>query len=123
MDVTWLSDLAVFAADQAENGGRSFGWLSILTLWAPIILLFYLLLIRPQQRQHAKRQAMLAKVKKNDRVIAAGGIHGVVTNVRPEADEVTMKVDETTNTKLRVTLSSIVHVVGGEASDEKGPSK
>ena len=61
---------------------------------------------------------MLAAVKKNDRVITAGGIYGVVTNVNAEADEVTVKVDETTNTKLRVTLSSVSRVLGDEASSD-----
>ena len=61
---------------------------------------------------------MLGGVKKNDRVVTTGGIYGVVANVHREADEVTMKVDETTNTKLRVTLSSIARVLGDEPSDE-----
>ena len=44
----------------------------------------------------------------------------MVTNVHREADEVTIKVDEATNTKLRVTLSSIARVLGDEPSDEPG---
>ena len=83
-----------------------------------IFVLFYFLLIRPQRREQARRQEMLAGVKKNDRVVTAGGIYGVVTNVHREADEVTLKVDEATNTKLRVTLSSIARVLGDEPSDE-----
>jgi preprotein translocase subunit YajC len=83
-----------------------------------LVLLFYFLIIRPQSREQARRRAMLAAVKKNDRVVTAGGVYGVVTNVRPEADEVTVKVDEATNTKLRLTLSSIVRVLGEESSDE-----
>ena len=63
---------------------------------------------------------MLEAVKKNDRVITAGGIYGVVTNVHREADEVTIKVDEATNTKLRLTLSSITRVLGDEPSAESG---
>jgi len=80
--------------------------------------LFYFLLIRPQKTEQGRRRAMLAAVKKNDRVITTGGIYGVVTNVRAEADEVTVKVDDTTNTKLRMTLSSIARVLGDEASRE-----
>ena len=76
------------------------------------------MLIRPQRREQARRQTMLAAVKKNDRVVTAGGIYGVVTNVHREADEVTIKVDEATNTKLRLTLSSITRVLGDEPSDE-----
>lgn len=83
-----------------------------------IIVLFYFLLIRPQRREQSRRQTMLSAVKKNDRVLTAGGIYGVVTNVNVEADEVTVKVDEGTNTKLRMTLSSIVRVVGDEPSGE-----
>jgi len=40
-----------------------------------------------------------------------------VTNVNSDADEVTVKVDESTNTKLRMTLSSIARVLGSESDD------
>ena len=83
-----------------------------------LFAVFYFIIIRPQQREQARRKAMLAAVKKNDRVLTIGGIYGVVTNVHREADEVTIKVDEATNTKLRVTLSSIGRVLGDEPSDE-----
>ena len=83
-----------------------------------LVAVFYFIVLRPQHREQARRRAMLAAVKKNDRVVTAGGIYGVVTNVHQEADEVTVKVDEATNTKLRVTLSSIVRVLGNEPSDE-----
>jgi preprotein translocase subunit YajC len=83
-----------------------------------ILALLYFVVLRPQRREQAKQQAMLAELKKNDRVLTAGGIFGVVTNVHREANEVTIKVDETTNTKLRVTLGSITRVLGDEPSDE-----
>ena len=54
----------------------------------------------------------------DDRVLTIGGIYGVVTNVQREADEVTIKVDESTNTKLRVTLSSVARVLGDEPPEE-----
>ena len=95
---------------------------SILTLWLPIGLLFYFLLIRPQRREQSRRQGMLNAIKKNDRVITAGGIYGVVTNVHREADEVTIKVDEATNTKLRMTLASVARVLGDGTSTDS-PSK
>ncbi len=82
----------------------------------PIVFLFYWLMIRPQRKEQARREAMLGALKKNDRVIAAGGIFGVVANVHAEANEVTIKVDEASNTKLRVTLSSIIQVLEDESS-------
>ena len=90
-------------------------------MMTPLIMigvLFYFLLIRPQSKERARQKAMLAAVKKNDRVVTVGGIFGVVTNVRTEANEVTIKVDETTNTKLRVTLNSIARVLSDETSND-----
>jgi preprotein translocase subunit YajC len=78
-----------------------------------------LLLIRPQRKEQAQRQSLLAAIKKNDRVVTIGGIYGVVTNMHREADEVTIKVDEATNTKLRLTLGSIARVLAEESSSDK----
>ena len=52
-------------------------------------------------------------------MVTIGGIYGVVTNVHREADEVTIKVDEATNTKLRMTLGSIARVLVDEPSGDK----
>jgi len=82
-------------------------------------LLFYFMLIRPQRKEQSRRQDMLGNVKKNDRVVTIGGIYGVVMNVHREADEVSLKVDEATNTKLRITLSSIARVISGETAEEE----
>lgn len=84
--------------------------------------LFYFLLIRPQRREMARRRAMLAELKKNDLVIAAGGIYGVVTEVDAETNRVTIKVDEKSNTKLRVTFSSVT-VVPEEGTSDDAPSR
>ena len=127
MNSTWIA-LFTWAAEGGGQGGPpgGGGGGSLLTLMAPfiiIIFLFYFLLMRPQKREQQKRQQMLTSVKKNDRVVTVGGIHGVVTNVRTEADEVTLKVDEATNTKLRMTLSSVARVQGDEASGEGAEGK
>lgn len=106
-----MGNLVLLAAANDQGGGLA-NYTSILFMWAPILLIFWFLLIRPQQREQSKRKSMLEALKKNDRVITAGGIYGVVTNVHREIDEVTIKVDETTNTKLRVTLGSITRVLG-----------
>ena len=53
----------------------------------PLILLFalmWLMLIRPQQVHQRKRQEMLARIKRGDRVVTIGGIHGTVTQVTDE---------------------------------------
>jgi preprotein translocase subunit YajC len=114
--------VALFAEGApADGGGQGMGGGSLgtlLILFLPIIVLFYFMIHRPQRREQARRQTMLEAMKKNDRVVTIGGIYGVVTNVHREANEVTLKVDEATNTKLRVTLSSISQVLGDEPSQE-----
>lgn len=104
-----------------EAGGGWGAFMPMLTLFVPILLAFYLLVALPQRREQSKRAAMLANLKKNDRVVTVGGIYGVVANVHREADEVTIKVDESTNTKIRVTLGSIARVLSEES--QEAPSK
>jgi len=82
------------------------------------LVAFYLFMIKPQRKEQSRREAMLSALKKNDRVLTASGIYGVVTNIHREANEVTVKVDETTNAKLRMTLSSIAQVLGDEPAEE-----
>ena len=97
------------------------------TLGPPLMIigvLFYFLIYRPQRRERDQRSLMLENLKKNDRIVTAGGIHGTVVNVQKDSDEVAIKVDESTNTKLRVTRSSIAHVLTDEpASDKKGSNQ
>ena len=89
----------------------------MLGLMAMIGVIFYFLLIAPQRKERRLREAMLAGVKKNDRVMTTSGIYGVVTNVKSEANEITVKVDEANNTKLRMTLSSIAQILGDESAE------
>jgi preprotein translocase subunit YajC len=83
-----------------------------------IAFLFYFMLIRPQRREQVRRQAMLAALKKNDRVVTIGGIYGVVTSVRREKDEVIIRVDENNDTKIRVQVGAIGRVLEAEDSNE-----
>jgi len=114
---TLMTNLALFAQGGPKDGAP----MSPFVQWMPLVMigiLFYFLLMRPQKKERQRQQAMLAAVKKNDRIVTAGGIFGVVTNVRTEANEVTIKVDEATNTKLRVTLNSIARVLSDETSND-----
>ncbi len=101
----------------AEGGGGS--PFSLLPGLLMIAVLFYFLMIRPERRKQATHRSLLEALKKNDRVVTAGGIYGVVTNVQRENDEVTIKVDESTNTKLRVTFGSIVRVITDTAAEDQ----
>jgi preprotein translocase subunit YajC len=56
-------------------------------------------------------------VKENDRVVTIGGIHGVVTNVQRDLDRVTIRIDESTGTKIKVNISAIARVLTGEDTE------
>lgn len=86
-------------------------------MFASIGLVFYFLLMRPQKKEQTRRLTMLAALKNNDRVLTTSGIYGVVTNVHREANQVTIRVDETANTKIRMTLGSIAQVLDNESSE------
>lgn len=105
---------------EAASGNTSSGVIMMLTLWVPLILVFYFLLIRPERKERARRQSMLSAIKKNDRVLTIGGIYGVVTNVHREANEVTLRIDDATNTRVRCTLNAIAQVLGEESPVTNG---
>jgi preprotein translocase subunit YajC len=90
-----------------------------------ITFLFYFIMIRPQKKKDDDFKRMLANLKENDHVITAGGIYGVVTNVQRDAERVTIRVDDSTGTKLRVTTSSIMRVLSDDddASASGGKQK
>lgn len=81
-----------------------------LSMFLPIILLlvlFYFLLIRPQQKQQKVRQEMLNNLKKGDRVITIGGIHGVIK----EMQEDTLSIRIADNISIKVNRSGIDSVL------------
>jgi preprotein translocase subunit YajC len=115
-----LSGMALLAQDAAPPAGDPssiFG--GMLPMILMMMVVFFFVVLRPQQREQRAREALLKAIKKNDRVLTNGGIFGVVTNVNTEAGEVTIRVDEKNDTKLRITLASIARVLGDETTSEK----
>ena len=71
-----------------------------------------------------EQQGMLSSLKKNDRVVTSAGIYGTVAAVDRYAYRVTLRVDDSNNVKLAVTLASITRVLrdGGEGTAESAGS-
>ncbi len=76
------------------------------------------MILRPERRKQQTVQSRLESLKKNDQVVTIGGIYGVVVNVNRESDEVTLKIDEATNAKMRVTIGAVARIVGEESADK-----
>ena len=62
---------------------------------------------------------MLGNLQKNDRIVTIGGIYGTVVNIQKDSDSITIKVDESSNAKLRVLRSAISRVVTGDDAVDK----
>lgn len=85
----------------------------------PIIaLLFYLMFLRPDAKRRADFKQLLEQLKKNDRVVTIGGIYGTVVNVQKGAEDVTLRIDETNNTRIRVSRTAIARIVTNESGGE-----
>jgi preprotein translocase subunit YajC len=99
---------------QAENAGQ--GGLGPLPMLVIMMVAAVLFLFLPMRRQHKQHQQMLAGLKRNDRVVTSGGLVGVVVDIRDRKegenrdDELVLRVDDQSNTRVRVLKSSVVRV-------------
>ena len=115
---TFFHDSLILAQEAAAEGDPH-ALSRLLMLVMGFGLLMYFFLFRPQKRREEGFRRMVSELKENDHVVTAGGIHGVVTNVQREAERITIRVDEATGTKLRVSMSSISRVVNADGEDAK----
>lgn len=106
---------------EGADGGM-FGGYAMLIPLVMVGLLFYFMMILPEKRKRTELTKLLDSLKKNDHVVTVGGIFGTVVNVQKESPYVTIKVDESNNTKLKVLRSSISRVVTGDETSEKKES-
>ncbi|MBO8163861.1 MAG: preprotein translocase subunit YajC [Brevibacillus sp.] len=93
------------------------GWEGLL----PIIIMFvifYFLLIRPQQKRNRERNAMLAALKKGDKVITIGGIHGTIQDL--DDSTVTLRIAHNVNVTFdRGAVNSVVGSLGSTTEKEE----
>ena len=92
--------IAMAPAQQGQGGGEIY---STLIMFALIIGIFYLMIIRPQQKRTKEREALLSQIKKGDKVITAGGVHAKVIAV----EDKTMLIEIADNVKVKIERSSI----------------
>jgi len=94
----------IYASAQSGAGGGSGGMLSILP-FVLIMLILYFLMIRPQSKRQKEKKLMIEALKKGDRIVTIGGVHGTVVGLKNQGKIVVIKVDK--NTNLTVVKSSI----------------
>jgi len=92
----------------AAGGGapakKGFGQMQFIFLALMFVMMYFILFRGPRKKQQQHKQ-MVQSLAKNDKVRTIGGIIGTVVDVK--GDEVILKVDESNNTKIRVSASAI----------------
>ena len=104
------STITMISASAAAPSGGISPFIGILP-WIAIFVIFYFLLIRPQQRRAKEHAATIGAVQKGDEVITSGGIRGKVTKVSD--DEVEVEIAQ--GVKVRVVKSTLSHVLSKSA--------
>jgi preprotein translocase subunit YajC len=99
-------------ADGAASGG---GLIGTFLPFIVIIAIFYFLIIRPQNKKRKETDKMLSALKKGDKVVTIGGLHGTIQSVKETT--VILKVDD--NVKLEFLRSAISNVAQPSASKEE----
>jgi len=117
-------DVLTFAQDGAAPpggaGGANGPAVNPLAELAPMLMmfavLFYFIVMRPQQRERKKREDLLGQLKKNDKVLTVGGIIGTIADLSNDGSRVTLKVDD--GTRIKFTRSSIQGLYSENAESE-----
>ncbi len=111
------------APSPAPGGGGAGPGAMFLPAVMIAMVIFMLLSARSQKKREAReREGMFSRLTKNDRVLTVGGVIGTVLTVKD--NEVVLKVDETTNTKMTFVKSAIQRIINDTPSSlEPTPSK
>lgn len=108
-------NLAYLILMQPQQGDAGGGFASTIIMFALIILIFYFMILRPQKKRQKEREQMLSSVKKGDKVVTIGGVHGTVVGV----EEKTLLIQVADNVKLKFERSAISTITKEGSSEEK----
>ncbi len=102
----------LFLLFQETGGGSIF---STILLFAPILLIFYFILIRPQQKQKKELEALIAELKINDEIVTNGGIIGKIKEIR----DTSYVIHSADKSFLEIARTSVI----GRRAEPKAESK
>ncbi len=90
-----------------QQGGEGGGMVSTIIMFGAIFLIFYFMIIRPQQKKSKNRDKLLSNLEKGDKIITNGGLHGIIAGL----DEKTLLLQISDNLKVKVERSAISQVI------------
>lgn len=104
-----LNNPLVLAADPGLGGSLP----QFLLLFAPLFVIWYFLVIRPQQQQRRKTREMLENLKTGDRVVTSGGLYGTVVSFRNGV----VQLQVANQVKVDIARSAITGMVTEESEE------
>jgi preprotein translocase subunit YajC len=107
-----ISSAYASTAAAAPEAAAQGGFVAVLMTFAPlvlVILIFYIFLVRPQQRRMAEYQKLVAGLRKGDRVVTTGGIIGTIHKVEANNTEVMVEIAE--NVRVRLQRNAVADVL------------
>lgn len=105
-----MNQLLFAMAPQGGEGGG--GLISTLIMFGAIFLIFYFMIIRPQQKRSKEREKLLSNLEKGDKVVTNGGIHGIISGL----EEKTALLQIGDNVKIKIERSAITTVLDKKSS-------
>jgi preprotein translocase subunit YajC len=109
----------LLAADPGAGGALS----QFLLLFAPLFAIWYFLVIRPQQQQRRKIQAMLSNLKTGDRVVTSGGIYGTIVSFRNGVVQLQIANQVRVDVARSAITGMVTEETGGDAKQEPAAAK
>jgi preprotein translocase subunit YajC len=107
-----LDLLYALAAPEGQQGGGIAAFLPFIL----IMVVIYFLMIRPQSKRQKEKKQMIDNLKKGDRIITIGGIHGSIAGFKNNGKVVILKIDK--NMNITVNRSAVAGLVGNVTEED-----
>jgi len=98
-----VTDILIAMAPQGGDAGGGGSFVTTMIMFGLIFVIFYFMILRPQQKRTKEREKMLSEIKKGDKVVTSGGMHGKIINI----DEKTVLLEVDDNVKIKFERSAI----------------
>ena len=108
----YLLDVLLFAATNGQQPQGRGNMSTFLIMIMAIAFMFYFIILRPQKREQQTRQRMLQALKKGDKVVTVGGIHGTIVGIDDKKNQLIIEV--TKNIKVAFSRTAVSSVVQEE---------
>ena len=123
-NISSLGGLILAQDSGAGADAEAPGLFSFLPLLFGIVCIYYLTMVVPERKKKVEEASLMRALKKNDRVVTIGGIHGIVASIGEADEPITLKIDEGGNARMKVNRSAIAKIVDPKnTEDPKKDSK